>query len=244
MDNDDPEAIKATVQQGAKVDQNQILEELRKCELSPPDDLTITSADKDEHWVRIFYSYDDKEVIPVTHEKGMKSPFTGEPITVSGKMLIYVPLDSTFNELSETEIKRNKQNFERVFRDYDYALENDSYSYNTNDIEEMARIVSFIFRDVYQHRGHLKFEREGDFVASSTGYNEKSGSCFIATAVYGDYDHPQVIRFRNFRNQYLSDSIFGRLLIKIYYSVGPYLAILPTRSRVTKRLLRLILDRL
>ena len=49
MDNDDPEAIKATVQQGAKVDQNQILEELRKCELSPPHNLTITSADKDEH---------------------------------------------------------------------------------------------------------------------------------------------------------------------------------------------------
>ena len=32
----------------------------------------------------------------------MKSPFTGEPITVSGKMLIFVPLDSTFNELSDT----------------------------------------------------------------------------------------------------------------------------------------------
>ena len=114
MDNDDPEAIKATVQQGAKVDQNQILEELRKCELSPPENLTITSADKDEHWVRIFYSYDDKEVIPVTPEKEMKSPFTGEPITVSGKMLIYVPLDSIYNELSETEIKR----YNKILRGY------------------------------------------------------------------------------------------------------------------------------
>ena len=88
--------------QESNVDQDQILEELRKYELSPPEYLDIRRAHKDEHWVRIFYSDDDKEVIPVTHEKGMKSPFTGEPITVSGKMLIFVPLDSTFNELSDT----------------------------------------------------------------------------------------------------------------------------------------------
>jgi len=148
------------VQQGAKVDQNQILEELRKCELSPPDNLTITSADKDEHWVRIFYSDDDKEVIPVTHEKGMKSPFTGEPITVSGKMLIYVPLDSTFNELSETEIKRYKQNFERVFKDYDYALELDYYFFASDDIVEIAQIVTSLFQDVYQCGGDLEFKPE------------------------------------------------------------------------------------
>ena len=160
MDNDDSEAIKATVQQGAKVDQNQILEELRKCELSPPDNLVIQSADKEEHWVRIFYSYDDKEVIPVTHEKGMKSPFTGEPITVSGKMLIYVPLDSTYNELSETEIKRYKQNFERVFKDYDYALELDYYFFASDDIVEIAQIVTSLFQDVYQCGGDLEFKPE------------------------------------------------------------------------------------
>ena len=153
MDDDD-------FMQESNVDQNQILEELRKCELSPPDNLTITSADKDEHWVRIFYSYDDKEVIPVTHEKGMKSPFTGEPITVSGKMLIYVPLDSTFNELSETEIKRYKQNFERVFKDYDYALELDYYFFASDDIVEIAQIVTSLFQDVYQCGGDLEFKPE------------------------------------------------------------------------------------
>ena len=31
MDNDNPEAIKAALKQGVKVDQNQILAELRKC---------------------------------------------------------------------------------------------------------------------------------------------------------------------------------------------------------------------
>ena len=251
MDNDNPEAIKAALQQGVKVDQKQILAELRKCESSPPEYLTITSADREEHRINIFYSDDDSETIAATPEREMKSPFTGEMITVpahperkGGKMEIVICLDPSYENFTKTEIERYKQNFERVFKDYDYCLTLGNYFYNTNDIEEMAHIVSFIFRDVYQHRGHLKFEREGDFVASSIGYNEKSGSCFIATAVYEDYDHPQVIRLRAFRDHFLSGSIFGRLLIKIYYSVGPYLAILPTRSRVTKRLLRLILDRL
>jgi hypothetical protein len=251
MDNDNPEAIKAALKQGVKVDQNQILAELRKCESSPPEYLTITSADREEHRINIFYSDDDSETIAATPEREFKSPFTGEMITVpahperkGGKMEIVICLDPSYENFTKTEIERYKQNFERVFKDYDYCLTLGNYFYNTNDIEEMAHIVSFIFRDVYQHRGHLKFEREGDFVASSIGYNEKSGSCFIATAVYGDYDHPQVIRLRAFRDHFLSVSIFGRLLIKIYYSVGPYLAILPTRSRVTKRLLRLILDRL
>ena len=153
MDDDD-------FMQELNVDQNQILEELRKCELSPPDNLVIQRADKDEHWVRIFYSYDDKEVIPVTHEKGMKSPFTGEPITVSGKMLIYVPLDTTYNELSETEIKRYKQNFERVFKDYDYALELDYYFFASDDIVEIAQIVTSLFQDVYQCGGDLEFKPE------------------------------------------------------------------------------------
>ena len=155
------------MQQGAKVDQNQILAELRKCESSPPEYLDIQRADKDEHWIRIFYSDDDKEVIPATPEREMKSPFTGEPITVCGKMLIYVPLDSTYNELSETEIKRYKQNFERVFKDYDYALELDYYFFASNDIVEIAQIVTSLFQDVYQFGGDLEFKPET---------NEKSGS--------------------------------------------------------------------
>ena len=148
------------MQQGAKVDQNQILAELRKCESSPPEYLDIQRADKDEHWIRIFYSDDDKEVIPATPEREMKSPFTGEPITVCGKMLIYVPLDSTYNELSETEIKRYKQNFERVFKDYDYALELDYYFFASNDIVEIAQIVTSLFQDVYQCGGDLEFKPE------------------------------------------------------------------------------------
>lgn len=165
-------------------------------------------------------------------------------------MQIYVCLDPSYENFTETEIERYKQNFERILENYDFYIEDGSYFYATNDIVETSNVVSSIFCDVYQCGGNLEFEAEGDLssavdkIKSSAERVKKSGSCFVATAVYEDYDHPQVIRLRAFRDHFLSGSALGRILIRIYYVFGPYLAILPTRSRVTKRLLRLILDRL
>ena len=218
------------------VDQDQILDELKKCESSPPEFLTITREGED-HWIQILYSDDDREIWPNAPElKGLK-------------MRIYVCLDPSYElNYTETEIKRYKKNFERILENYDFYIDDGSYFYETNDIVETSNVVSSIFREVYQCGGNLEFKAEGDLSSLSNTTKvkttKKSGSCFVATAVYEDYDHPQVIRLRAFRDHFLSGSALGRTLIRIYYVVGPYLAILPTRSRVTKRLLRLILDRL
>lgn len=54
---------------------------------------------------------------------------------------------------------------------------------------------------------------------------EKSkGGCFIATACYGDYDHPNVIILRQYRDNTLSKSIIGRLFVSFYYSCSPPIA--------------------
>ena len=228
MDDDD-------FKQESNVDQDQILDELKKCESSPPEFLTITREDREEHWIQILYSDDDRGIWTA-------------PLELKGlKMQIYV-LDPSYGNFTETEIKRYKKNFERLLENYDFYKEDDRYFYATNDIVETSHVVSSIFREVYQWGGNLEFKAEGDLSSLSNTTKvkttKKSGSCFVATAVYEDYDHPQVIRLRAFRDHFLSGSALGRILITIYYVVGPYLAILPTRSRVTKRLLRLMLDRL
>ena len=220
--------------QEANVDQDQIIDELKKCESSPPEFLTITREGED-HWIQILYSDDDRGIWTA-------------PLELKGlKMQIYV-LDPSYGNFTETEIKRYKKNFERLLENYDFYKEDDRYFYATNDIVETSHVVSSIFREVYQCGGNLEFKAEGDLSSLSNTTKvkttKKSGSCFVATAVYEDYDHPQVIRLRAFRDHFLSGSALGRTLIRIYYVVGPFLAILPTRSRVTKRLLRLILDRL
>lgn len=56
-------------------------------------------------------------------------------------------------------------------------------------------------------------------------YQKKSsGGCYIATACYGSYEATEVLKFREFRDNYLSKKVFGRIFIKIYYSFSPKLA--------------------
>jgi hypothetical protein len=61
---------------------------------------------------------------------------------------------------------------------------------------------------------------------AEAGGQERGGFCFIATAVYGDYDHPQVRRFRQFRDGVLARSPAGRAFIRWYYRHGRSLALL------------------
>lgn len=49
------------------------------------------------------------------------------------------------------------------------------------------------------------------------------GGCYIATMAYGDYEHPQVVILRNFRDETLAKSLLGRWFVKIYYHYSPIL---------------------
>jgi hypothetical protein len=56
--------------------------------------------------------------------------------------------------------------------------------------------------------------------SSGNGGGSSSG-CYIATMVYGDYDAPQVMTLRKFRDETLSRSSGGRAFIRWYYSWSP-----------------------
>ena len=47
------------------------------------------------------------------------------------------------------------------------------------------------------------------------------GGCYVATAVYGSYDCPEVWTLRRFRDKVLAKTWYGRLFIKLYYAVSP-----------------------
>lgn len=50
-----------------------------------------------------------------------------------------------------------------------------------------------------------------------------SGGCYVATAVYGSYDCPQVWTLRRYRDYTLAESWYGRAFIKTYYAISPTL---------------------
>lgn len=47
------------------------------------------------------------------------------------------------------------------------------------------------------------------------------GGCYIATAIYGSYDCPEVWTLRRFRDNVLDKTWHGKLFIKIYYAISP-----------------------
>ena len=67
----------------------------------------------------------------------------------------------------------------------------------------------------------------GSYSNSSSSYkpsysnSSSGGGCYIATMAYGSYDHPQVMVLRWYRDNVLQKRWFGRLFIRIYYSMSP-----------------------
>jgi hypothetical protein len=70
---------------------------------------------------------------------------------------------------------------------------------------------------------------------------QKKGPCFIATAVYGSYDSPQVLFLRDFRDSYLLTNSIGRWFVNNYYRYSPAFADALYNKPITKRLIKIIL---
>ena len=62
-----------------------------------------------------------------------------------------------------------------------------------------------------------------DELISKNSKQVSVGGCYVATAVYGSYDFPQVWTLRRYRDCTLSKTWYGRAFIGIYYAVSPTL---------------------
>ncbi|MBK8464876.1 MAG: DUF4339 domain-containing protein [Chloracidobacterium sp.] len=82
-------------------------------------------------------------------------------------------------------------------------------------------IANFQSDDSYMQARQLKDEIENP---------PKKGMCFVATAAFGDYSSPEVQFLSRFRDTVLAKSLSGRLFIRVYYSVGPCLAAIISKS--------------
>lgn len=82
------------------------------------------------------------------------------------------------------------------------------------------------------------------FLLNGIKPNSSSGGCYIATAVYGSYDCPQVWILRRFRDFKLANSTGGRLFIRLYYAVSPTLVRWFGKTAWFNRLWRRRLDKM
>ncbi|WP_158768868.1 cold-shock protein [Paraglaciecola sp. L1A13] len=66
--------------------------------------------------------------------------------------------------------------------------------------------------------------------------------CFIATSVYGDFDAPEVLFYRHYRDTVLKTKFLGRVFIKVYYFISPSIVTLLEKSPYLTRFIKNKLD--
>lgn len=72
---------------------------------------------------------------------------------------------------------------------------------------------------------------------------DRPKGCYVATAVYGSYNCPEVWMLRRYRDHFLSSHLLGRAFIRFYYAISPTAVKLFGETRWFNRICRSILDR-
>ncbi len=71
-----------------------------------------------------------------------------------------------------------------------------------------------------------------------------AGGCYVATAVYGSYDCPEVWTLRRFRDYDLAETWYGRTFVRGYYAVSPFFVRHFGETKWFKKMWRGKLDRM
>ncbi|MBR3149314.1 MAG: hypothetical protein IKF64_04010, partial [Eubacterium sp.] len=96
------------------------------------------------------------------------------------------------------------------------------------------------FKDSYTVREDLLDISKSN--SDNTGNN--SNGCYVATAVYGSYDCPQVWTLRRYRDNQLAKTWYGRAFIYTYYAISPTIVKLFGNTAWFKKMWRGKLDRM
>jgi len=120
---------------------------------------------------------------------------------------------------------------------------------NTAKIEEYKSLVNFVFENLNWSQEnrvrYIRFWKSSASIgksSSTSGSSSNSGGCYIATMAYGNYDHPQVLVLRRFRDEVLANYKLGRKFINAYYYISPKLVDLLKNRQKVKKLIREGLD--
>ena len=137
--------------------------------------------------------------------------------TEAGNKMVPGKLSSICDSAGRESFKASFPDFiysKAILKQYDITDPvKDSYLFCTVTYPFKEKQLTFDFI-VYEDRA---------FMAINNGGPKRTGGCYVATAVYGSYDCPQVWTLRRYRDETLSKTWYGRLFIKLYYKISPSL---------------------
>lgn len=77
------------------------------------------------------------------------------------------------------------------------------------------------FQEYKKSKNKKKFKNDNYYIREYKRTGRDPEGCYIATAVYGSYDCPEVWTLRRYRDYVLYEFFLGRLFIKAYYKLSP-----------------------
>lgn len=108
---------------------------------------------------------------------------------------------------------------------------------NGKKVVDMHLTLSFDEEQKAFTRETEKLKRE-----NKKNNTKKGKNCFIATTVYENIDAPEIMKLRKWRDNVLCNSVFGKLIIEIYYFSGKYFANWINKFPFLKRIIKYFLD--
>lgn len=162
-----------------------------------------------------------------------------------GKVVSNEPIKKVEPDLNEIRLQ------ELIARKEQEKKEQEKFIEPENNIDPMDTQLFKILKEgfvrgaIYHYRTKEKVSKEEatDYVEKLIVENNlsdkvKRKGCFVATACYGDYDAPEVLLLRKYRDEKLVATKFGRILVEIYYLISPFFARLIENSEFLKRIVK------
>lgn len=141
------------------------------------------------------------------------------------KYEVEIKLDNEVYYISFYESQNPESKVLLSVNDSKLILLNDNNKFLKNyELINLAREIGYVCFKKYENPKITEYYRESLVYMKGLKLATNKEGCYIATAVYGDYDAPEVITLRKFRDQILSRNKIGKIFIKIYYKYSPKIA--------------------
>ncbi len=130
---------------------------------------------------------------------------------------------------------------DRTQKQYSYSMwifENKNIAISDSE----GHSVSWETLEKVDHNYNAMSARISEALRIQNQKEKRKHGCYVATAVYGDYDCPEVWVLRRFRDSVLQQYCLGHLFIKAYYAISPSLVRIMGGKRWFVSLCRRILN--
>ncbi len=195
-------------------------------------------------------------------QKEIIKQISNDLIAMSGSSYVYTKTTTTTTQFGATtqshsdDSHKTEKLFQQLNIEFCTTLEEIIKKYPENDkriIDYYALLIShtrfFSANKDYVQQCHEKWHKldsshEIPIPELNVAAPKKSGGCYVATAVYGSYDCPQVWTLRRYRDYTLAKTWYGRAFVRTYYAISPTLVKWFGHKKWFKSIWRVKLDKL